>query len=312
MSKAANEKSCPAHPEAWQEALTARIIQDLKEGVPPWVKCWKEDRTCAAVRLPMNITVNRPYAGINVLALWYAALEKGYRTHGWLTYNQAGKLGARIKKGEKAEKIIFVDYVQKKDKGAKEGEEKQFYPVVKFHNVFNVDQCTDIPLPYLKPPEMLPPSEYKLAMVRFAHDTGVQFIQFGCRAACYKPSIDQIELPKLESFTSEDAFCGVLAHELIHASGHKDRLKRTYGKRFGDELYAAEELVAEIGSAFLCAHLGIPPTTRENASYIATWITVLENDFRAITSAASYASEAFNFLTRTVEENRAARLMAAE
>ncbi|WP_342150213.1 ArdC family protein [Methylorubrum sp. SB2] len=295
--------------EAWQEEITARIIRDLEEGVPAWVKPWTADRSCAAIRLPTNAVSSRPYSGINILALWAATMERGFRTHAWLTYQQANEIGARIKKGEKSEKVVFVKFLEPKEES--EGNKGRKIPMLRVFWVFNLDQCENVPPTYLKPPEMLPPSEYKLAMTRYVSDIGVTAINFGCQSARYIPSLDQIEVPDLKRFSSDEAFSGTLAHEAVHATGHKDRLARKYGERFGDEAYAYEELVAELGSAFLCAQLGIPPTTRTQASYIASWVKVLKGDHRAITSAASYASQALTFLNAQVEQARAGK-MAAE
>lgn len=307
-----NDDARPKHKsaEAMQESITAKIIESLKEGVPLWVKPWTADRSTAAVSLPTNAISGRAFSGINILQLWSAQMERAYRSPLWCTFKQAQDIGARVKKGEKSTIVVYVNFLDHRDDKDKPADKRRKVAFLKTYLSFNLDQLENVPVAYLKPPAMLPPSEYKLAATRFAHDTGIDSINFGGTRAAYTPSIDQIQMPDLKCFISDEAFSGTLMHETIHASGHEKRLARKYGQRFGDEAYKLEELVAELGAAFLCAQLGIPPTTRSHASYIDHWIRQLGNDYTLLTKAASYASAGAAFMTARVGETRAARIAA--
>ncbi|MDQ0391799.1 zincin-like metallopeptidase domain-containing protein [Labrys monachus] len=170
-----------------------------------------------------------------------------------------------------------------------------YVPVLRTFSVFNVDQFEKLPEKFYEQAEPKPEDEKFDAGVAFCKDTRIN-THFGGNKACYHVNRDYIDMPTYGSFESDDTFFGTWCHELIHATGHKERLARQYGSRFGDSAYAFEELVAELGSAFLCAQLGYLPTTRTAASYIAHWLKVLENDHKAVVSAASYASHGARWL----------------
>lgn len=291
MSETTNDDARPTRLEAMQETITERIIADLKEGVPSWVKPWTNGSGRAVSHLPLNAVSGKEYSGVNILMLWSEAKLNGYRTQQWLTFQQGKEIGARVRKGEKSTPVVFVKFLDKDEDG-----EKKRIPVYRSYAVFNIDQMDSIPVAYYgEQPEKERDEKWDAAKDFCVH-TGVQ-TDFGGSKAFYRPNTDRVVMPPYAAFgENDDAFFGTWLHELVHATGHKERLGRVYGQKFGDKAYAFEELVAELGSAFVCSKLGYLPTTRTAASYIASWITVLEDNPRAIIQAASYASAAARFL----------------
>jgi antirestriction protein ArdC len=208
------------------------------------------------------------------------------------TYHQVNSIGASVRKGEKASHIIFTKHFTKKDEET--GEDKPG-TVVKGYPVFNLDQLEKVPEKYLVPQEPEPTQVMTytnaLAIVKAS---GIK-VKDGGNKAAYYPGGDEIVMPYATAFVDEEAYWQTFNHELTHGTGHRNRLHRIYGTRFGDANYAFEELVAELGSAFLCARLGIPAGFR-SSSYIDSWLKVLKGDNRAILSAASYAGQAADWL----------------
>lgn len=271
------------------DSVTQRIITELKEGTPPWVKPWTGQ--AKGVNLtPANAVSGRPYSGINVLILWASALDRGYPTHGWATFQQANQIGASVRKGEKATQVVFVKRTVKEE----EGQEPKKSTMMKAYPVFNLAQLDNVPPQYL---EAEPPSDEDVthdAAFQLVKDAGIKVIHGGNRAAYY-PARDEIVMPPFGSFKEEADYWGTMFHEATHWTGAKKRLDRRFGKRFGDKAYSFEELVAELGSAFTCARLGIPGSFR-SASYLDHWLKILGDDNRAIFTAASYASQAANYI----------------
>jgi antirestriction protein ArdC len=271
--------------------VTARIAAEIASGTPPWAKPWRDSRVRGIGMLPSNLTTGRLYSGMNTLLLWMVAHERGYSSLQYCTFDQARKAGAKVRSGEKACKVIYVDRAVREDKETGESKVSTF---AKVYSVFNVNQLENVPDRFLveqQPLDLTPPSQQ---MQEFVNGTGAD-VRFGFNQACYVPSQDCIKMPAFGVFEDEASFAGTLFHELTHWTGADHRLKRTFGKRFGDENYAAEELVAELGSAFLCGRIGYQPTFR-SASYINTWLKVLNTDSRAIFSAASFAGQASDYL----------------
>lgn len=266
------------------ERITQKIVDELKEGSVPWIKPW----SCTTlVGLPRNYVSERPYSGINVLLTWLSALEHGFTDTRWLTANQISTLGGTFK-GEAATRILFA---KSYTRAAGTAEEETFF-VHKTYNVFNVEQVGGVAL---EPEELPPPFEARLENAEaFITAQGVPITHSGDRAF-YTPSKDAINLPFPGSFTSPESYYAVALHELAHASGHPQRLNRPKGAKESLE-YAAEELVAELTAAFVCAELGIPAALH-HTGYIGTWVELLENDSKAIFSASREASRAAEFLT---------------
>lgn len=277
------------------KGVTNTIVAQLEEGVPPWVRPWKDSKLKGVGMIPSNLVTGRLYSGGNILLLWLTAHSRGYENLQFCTYHQVNSIGAKVKKGERSTHVIFTKHVTRKDEES--GEEKPG-TVVKTYPVFHLSQLESVPEKYLSPQEHAGDPVGDLRVKTFVGGTGVK-VSFGSNKAAYYPARDEVVMPTVGVFESQDAFTGTLYHELIHATGHKDRLNREFGRRFGDNAYAFEELVAELGSAFLCARFGIEPSFR-SASYLDSWLKVLKADNRAIFSAASYAGHASDWLWKKV------------
>lgn len=268
------------------DRVTHSVIKDLEAGVAPWTKPWKNGPATGI--MPHNGATHRPYHGINVMILWAEREEKGYSTPNWMTYRQAQTLGAQVRKGEKATTIVFTKKLHFKDK---ETDEEKQVSMLRTYSVFNEDQIDGL---IRAEPQELPPEARIEAIEAFLKATGAQ-VNIGGNKACYVPSLDFICMPYAHQFKSIERYYATSFHEHAHWTGHKSRLDRDLSKRFGTKAYAAEELVAELSAAFLCAHLGIAGELR-HAEYIATWIKLLKDDSRAIFTAAAKASQAADFL----------------
>jgi len=270
------------------QTVTSQIVGYLERGVRPWASQWQAQR-----RLPLRAT-GEPYRGVNVVLLWMAAYRGGYSSPSWLTFNQAKTLGASVRKGEKATRIVFFEMLVKPDRReGREGEETTI-PLAKTYAVFNADQIDGLPERFA-PPSPLVADEAGVPGAAFFAAIGAD-VRHGGDQACYAPSRDQISMPALGAFTTPDAYAATLAHELVHWTGHETRLARELS-RAGTEDRAIEELIAELGAAFTCGTLGIATGEREDhASYIAHYLRVLQNDPRAFMRAASAAQKAADFL----------------
>ena len=277
--------------------VTDRIVAALESGVRPWMKPWAApaDDRGSLVPLRHNLV---PYRGINVLLLWGDAMEKGFSRNVWMTFKQAEERGARVRKGEHGSLVVFADRSVKVEADKKGEEKERAFGFMKAYTVFNVEQIDGLPATFAVPEEK-PAGHvvdvHKAAEAFFA-GTGAAFRHGGNRAF-YAPGLDVIQLPEVNAFRDAESYAATKAHELIHWSGHKDRMAREFGKRFGDHAYAVEELVAEMGAAFLCDQLGVTPEVRDDhAAYLANWLSVLKGDKRAIFTAAAQAQAAADFL----------------
>ena len=273
--------------------VTDRIVAALEAGIVPWVKPWK-DNASGSITEPHNAVTGRRYNGIN----WLVLSSMPYASTGWLTFNQAKKLGGNVKRGEKGTQIVFWDF-SRKQRDEKTGELKVI-PFAKAYTVFNLDQCENLPLAKIKAPTPVTIGSGDMNVIAATHNVN---LQHGGNRAFFSPAFDQVQMPSADSFKSADHYQSTLAHELTHWTGHDSRLKRDFSKgRFGDAAYAFEELVAEIGSAFLCARAGIKLEGLQHADYVGNWLQVLKNDKRAIFTAASKAKQAAEYLLPS-EEN---------
>lgn len=266
------------------EQVTQKILEQLEQGVVPWRKRWQ---VAGPNGLPRNLVSDRPYSGVNIILLWLTSLEAGFSDQRWLTFNQVKELGGSVK-GQKATRIIFAGQGKKK---TDDGEEET-YTCVKFYNVFNAEQVEGLEI---EPEPAGEPFEIRLQNVRdFVNAQGVPVVHGGNRAF-YSPSQDVITLPPRESFFDEEAYWATTLHELAHATGHKSRLGREFGKRNSPE-YAREELVAELASCFIAADLGVTPTFEDSASYLQHWCALLGDSKTAIFKAATAASKVAAYL----------------
>ena len=273
-----------AHKGTASDRITERVIEVLSQGTSPWHKPWSVKRG-----FPRNLVSKKAYRGINVFLLHAMQYESPF----WLTFHQAQQLGASVRKGEKACPVVFWKRLEIEDK---ESHEIEKIPMLRFYHVFNVAQLdglkemptTDAEAVIAKPVEIVENMPLRPG------------IKHGMAAAFYSPGEDIVGMPNLEQFESEAAYYAALFHELTHSTGHENRLNRpavSSQKGFGSEDYSREELVAEMGAAFLCGQAGIEERTLNNsAAYIQNWLTVLKNDNKLIVQAAAQAQKAADFI----------------
>jgi antirestriction protein ArdC len=283
--------------------VTSKIIADLEQGVRPWHKPWSASNASGNIIRPLRAN-GQPYRGVNVLLLWGEADARGYRSPIWITYRQAATLGAQVRKGEHGSLVVYADKITKTETDSEGRETERAISFMKGYTVFNVQQVDGLPAHYYtkaaapSPVERIPQAE------AFFAATGAK-VRHGGNRAFYAPHADFIQLPPRQSFRDAESYAATLGHEIIHHTAHPSRLARELGKRFGDDAYAAEELIAEMGSAFLCADLGITPETRDDhASYLDHWLKVLKADSRAIFTAASQAQRAADYLHDIVNRQK--------
>ncbi len=280
------------------QKITDQIVCELEKGVRPWLKPWNAEHAAGRITRPLRGN-GIPYQGINVLMLWSAAMEKGYAAPVWMTFRQASELKANVRKGERGSLVVYADRIICTETDANTGEEaERAIPFMKGYTVFNVEQIDGLPEHYYaKPAPRVDTIERINRAEAFFTGTGAT-IRHGGTMAYYNVSQDFVQMPPFESFRDAESYYATLAHEATHWTRHTSRLDRDFGrKRYGDEGYAMEELVAELGSAFLSADLDLTQEGREDhASYIASWIKVLKDDKRAIFTAASHAQRAADFL----------------
>lgn len=294
-----------------RQIVTDRIIAMLEKGGSVFRERW----TRAAARgLPRNGKTGAPYRGANVLLLWEAAIEAGYASNVWLTYRQAQSLGAQVRHGERgvlcahferrarapgddADEVLAQGGVDeealRRSSGARAG-----VLLCRPFWLFNLAQIDGLPLEVVDL-GVAPPAASQAPVERAMRLLGGcdAAIRHGFDQAAYLPALDEIRLPWPRQFTSAEAQCATALHELVHWTGHPQRLNRTFGRRFGDAAYAFEELVAELGSAFVLGHCGLVDATMEgHAAYIDAWLQVLRADRTAIFTAARLAEEAFGYI----------------
>jgi antirestriction protein ArdC len=278
--------------------ITGKIIADLEQGVRPWLKPWNAEHAAGRITRPLRHN-GIPYRGINVVMLWSASVTKGYACPLWLTFKQALELGGNVRKGESGELVVFANSITRTETDAKGEETEREIPFLKGYTVFNAEQCEGLPAQYSAKavPPALTPLQRCEAADRFFAATGAE-IRHGGTRAYYAEGPDYVQMPPFETFRDAESHAATLAHELTHWTKHDKRLARDFGRVIhGDEGYAKEELVAELGSAFLAADIGITPEVREDhAAYIASWLKVLKNDKRFIFTAAAHAQRAVDYL----------------
>ncbi len=278
--------------------ITNRIIADLEQGVRPWMKPWNAEHAAGRITRPLRHN-GIPYKGINVVMLWSASVAKGYACPLWLTFKQAIELGGHVRKGEAGELVVYANRITRTETDEKGEETEREIPFLKGYTVFNAEQCDDLPAHYtakVEPPTLTPLQRIEAAD-RFFAATGAD-IRHGGTRAYYAEGPDYVQMPPFETFRDAESYAATLAHELTHWTKHDKRLARDMGRvRHGDEGYAMEELVAELGSAFLAADIGIVPEVRkDHAAYIQSWLQALKDDRRLIFTAAAHAQRAVDYL----------------
>lgn len=290
-------KGASAEPRAnLYDEVTSRIIAQLEEGRVPWVQPWGKAEG-SGPSLPRNALTARPYSGVNVLILWGAVIEHGWPSQSWLTFRQAQEAGGCVAKGAHGVTVVYADRFTpeaEKERAARDGGDAKAVPFLKRFTVFNVAQCEGLRPGLASDPAPLPEREIVPIAEEVIAASGVDF-RIGGDRAFYVPSHDFVAVPPQPAFFEQVNYYRTCLHELTHATGHAKRLGRNLLNSFGSKDYAREELIAEMGSAFLCAALGIEPNVR-HADYLGSWLEVLREDNRAIFRAASAATKAADWL----------------
>ena len=284
------------------DEITNKIIAALEDGMNPWARPWKSS-SLGPLR---NAVFGRPYRGVNTLMLSLTSLVAGYLDPRWLTLKNANQLGGRVRKGQKGTSIVFWKFISKEE-GHEGGEEpvdggdenRKVFPFARRYTVFNVEQCDGLELEALEldgledfeidESEVNEPAERIMALPT---------LQQGGDKACYLPTADKIFMPPRPSFPTLNHYFAIGYHEICHWTKHPSRLDRDFNRRFkvAREAKAMEELVAEIGAAFLGAHTGVPFEDMQHPEYIGSWLQALKNDNKVIFTAAAKAQAAADFV----------------
>ena len=279
--------------------ITDRIVADLEKGVRPWMKPWSVANTQGRITRPLRHN-GQPYSGMNVLLLWTEGMARGFASPMWMTFKQALELGAAVRKGETGSTVVFASRFTKSETDGNGHVVDRQIPFLKAYSVFNVDQIDGLSDHYYHRPETaLDPIDRIDNADRFFRNTGAVIRHDGSQAY-YSPVTDHIQMPVFESFRDAESFVAIRAHETIHWTAPPHRVNRDLSRYHKDRSERSrEELIAELGSVFLCADLGIVPELEprpDHASYLASWLEVLSNDKRFIFSAAAHAQRAVAYL----------------
>jgi len=280
------------------DRVTSSIISQLEQGVRPWFQPWSAEHLAGRISRPLRAN-GVAYRGINTLMLWAASIECGYAAPIWMTFKQALELGGHVRKGERGSLVVYANSITRTETDEATGEDRERdIPFMKGYTVFNVEQVEGLPAHFYAAAEAAGEPLERIARAEaFFANTGAR-IDHGGNRAFYRPSEDRVQMPPFEAFREAEAYYATLSHEMTHWTKAPARLDRDFGrKRFGDAGYAMEELVAELGAAFLCADLGLSPEPKEeHAAYLAHWLAVMKEDKRAIFSAAAHAQRAADYL----------------
>lgn len=292
------KKEKSAKPDVYAR-ITASIVAELEQGVRPWMKPWSAGTLEGRITRPLRHT-GEPYTGINVLLLWSESLALGFEAPLWMTYRQASHIGAQVRKGESGTTVVYASRFTKTETDARGDEVERDIPFLKTYTVFNCDQIDGLPDHYYhRPDKVIDPVERIEHADRFFANTGA-IIRHGGSKAFYASASDHIQMPPFESFRDAESYVAVLSHEATHWTSPEHRVGRDLSRYHKDRTERArEELVAELGSCFLCADLGIVPELDprpDHASYLQSWLRVLKDDKRAIFQAAAHAQRAATYL----------------
>jgi len=277
------------------DLVTARVIEALDAGIVPWHRPWKTGPNAG----PRSLSTGKPYQGVNVWVLEATAALRGYESRYWTTFKQAQERGGSVRKGEKGTPVVFWKFIEKKDPKNPNGKPERI-PFLRYFTVFNLDQCDDVPEPTSETtfePEPFEPIEMaeKIAAAMPTRPN----VRHGGDRAFYSPLLDYVQMPLQVQFKSPEHYYGTLFHELVHSTGHSSRLGRKTliePAPFGSPDYSREELVAEMGAAFLCGAAGIAPNIEHHAGYIASWLKALKDDRKMLVSAAGAAQKAADYV----------------
>lgn len=264
--------------------VTGRIINMLNSGTIPWRKPWNA--------APTNYISRRPYRGVNI---WL--LDCDYASPYWLTYKQAKKAGGHVKRGERGTQIIYWNFIDRESTNDEGEVEMRRIPLLRYYTVFNMEQCSDIKVD-TNAVEVVTPAEEVIDGYINVHDEPPQ-LKYGGNVAAYIPMNDVVKIPHRDTFTSPAGYYSTMFHELVHSTGHKSRLNRTLDTQFASSAYSNEELIAEMGAAYLCAisDTKLVANSIDNmAAYIGHWKSKLEEDKRLIVRISGQAQKAVDWV----------------
>ena len=295
MNKQKNKKTRDIYAD-----ITNHIVRAIEDGAGTYKMPWHRDG--ANIFKPENALTGNAYSGVNVITLWVAGEKKGYSSGIWATYRQWEAMEVQVRAKEKGSPVVFYKDIAFETANPETGETEEKHALfARTSWVFNADQVENYSSPKPQARNLVEIIDKAEA---FVTATGAD-IRYGGDKACYLPSQDYIRMPDKERFTGTktstptECFYSVLLHEEIHWSGAENRLNRNLRNRYGDQAYAMEELIAELGAAYLCADLGVTNSPRpDHAAYLSNWLTVLKSDKRAIFTAASKASQAAGYLSQ--------------
>ena len=277
------------------DIITDRVIAALEAGVVPWRKPWAS----SSAGMPRNLKSGTCYRGINIFILAAAGFGSPY----WVTFNQAKALGGSVRKGAKGTPVVFWKWLEKDQIDPESGEKvTDRFPMLRYYTVFNVEQCDGLTVPTTDAvPAPADTTDVRAAAAIVASMPQRPAIEHGGDRASYSPMRDAIRMPVADVFTSQASYFGTLFHEMVHSTGHESRLGRpgiTDPIVFGSESYSREELVAEMGAAFLAARAGISDDAQlaNSAAYVQGWLTSLKNDRKLVVTAAAQAQKAADFI----------------
>lgn len=264
------------------EIVTDKIMAEMTKGKIPWKRPWKS-------ALPMNLKTKRQYNGVNLFLLSLNSYKSNY----WLTYDQANSLGGHVKTGEKAHIVVFWKFLKTTDKNNPELEKT--IPLLRYYNVFNVEQCEGITLPEETNNPNNPIEECEKIVKEYE---GCPSITNNPERAFYRPATDEISVPPIEKFQDSESYYSTLFHEMVHSTGHSSRLNRDMGGHFGTLDYSFEELIAEMGASFLCGMAGISNDSNieNSAAYLQSWMQKFQKDPSMLIKAAGKASKATDWI----------------
>lgn len=286
--------------------VTDKIIEALEAGTVPWSKPWDP-----RIGMPLSMSTNKPYRGINVWLLGFAAQAANYKSPFWGTYKKIASLGGQVRKGEKSSLVTFWKTSSREE--IVDGLPKvKRWAILRFYLVFNAEQADGLPEKFYKAPEGHEHDAITDAQAiidgyvkpkadgpTFTHASGV--------GAYYSPFLDEIVVPLVAAFPQMEGYYSTCFHEMTHSTGHKSRLNREGvrgGHYFADEEYSKEELIAEMGAAMLCGTAGIDQAVRDrSAAYLQSWITTLRGDHKLVIKAAGDAQKAADHILGTVFED---------
>ncbi len=274
------------------QIITDRIIERIKTtGTLPWKKPWKSPD-----EVPRNLITGKPYRGANAFLLH----AMGYSSPCWLTMNQVNSLGGKVRKGERACPVVFWKFFDETEEPTERKEPNKRYALLRYYSVFNTDQCEGLPAHKLPVITTTPFCRLEEAERLIQEMPNPPEIRHDSRRASYSPQMDQIRMPPKAYFTTEAGYYDTIFHELTHSTGHERRLHRRDLMKmqpFSSDEYSLEELVAEMGSAFLCGHCGILPETEDNATaYLQHWLKALKADSSLLIKSANAAQKAYDFI----------------